>query len=261
MPRPRAAERDPSARAAGSGGRLVLGLQPVREAVRRHGAALRELIIEDRATPRLEALARFATDQGVSRIRRVPRADLERLARGVAHQGAAAFAPPLGLIELERLLEDPGLAAVALDGIEDPQNFGAVVRSAVALGGAAVIWGEHGSAPLTPATFRASAGAVEHARLCRVRSLPQALDALHLAGATIVGLDPSAPTLLSELDLKGPTVLVLGAEGEGLGRSVRRACGALASLGRTQTVDSLNASVALGIALYEISKQRAISNS
>jgi len=240
--------------------RLVLGIQPVREAVRRHGSALREVLIEDRATPKLEALARFATDQGVERLRRVPRSDLDRHARGVAHQGAAAFAPELTLVTLEELAADPHLRAIALDGIQDPQNFGAVVRSAVALGGTAVVWGEHASAPLTPATFRASAGAIEHARLCRVHSLTGALGMLRERGVTVVGLDGSATERLSTIDLTGPSVLVLGGEGEGLGRAVRRACSSVATLGRSAGVDSLNASVAAGIALYELSNQRIKSN-
>jgi len=247
-------------RAEPGSARLVLGIQPVREAVRRHGSALRELLIEDRATPKLEALARFAADQGVERLRRVPRSDLDRHARGVAHQGAAAFAPELTLIALDELAADPHLQAIVLDGIEDPQNFGAVVRSAVALGGAAVLWGEHSSAPLTPATFRASAGAIEHARLCRVHSVTGALGTLRERGVNVVGLDGSAVVRLSEVDLSGPSVLVLGSEGEGLGRAVRRACSSLATLGRTVGVDSLNASVAAGIALYELSKQRTKSN-
>lgn len=247
---------------ADAGGlRLVLGLQPVREAVRRHGAALHEVLIDERGSPKLDALARFATDQGVSAVRRVPRSVLDQHARGVAHQGAAAFAPALALVELDVLARDPALAAIALDGIEDPQNFGAVVRSAVALGGAAVVFGEHAAAPLTPATFRASAGAVEHARLCRVRSLVGALGALVSEGVTVVGLDASAPARLAEVDLRGPSVLVLGGEGEGLGRAVRRACTTLASLGTPTFVDSLNASVAAGIALYELANQRIKSGS
>jgi 23S rRNA (guanosine2251-2'-O)-methyltransferase len=174
----------------------------------------------------------------------------------VAHQGVAAFAPELELIALEALAGDPSLSAIALDAIQDPQNFGAVVRSAVALGGSSVLWGEHASAPLTPATFRASAGAIEHARLCRVTSLTGALETLRDGGTTVVGLDSRAPELLSEVDLTGPSVLVLGGEGEGLGRAVRRACTALASLGKTSGVESLNASVAAGIALYEMANQR-----
>jgi 23S rRNA (guanosine2251-2'-O)-methyltransferase len=237
-------------------GRLVLGLQPVREAVRRHGAKLREVLIEERGSPKLEALGRFATDQAVPRVRRVTRGELDRLARGVSHQGAAALAPELELVPLERLAADPALLALALDSLQDPQNFGAVVRSAVALGGAAVLFGEHASAPLTPATFRASAGAIEHATLCRVRSLTEALAELRSAGVNVVGLDAAATVRLADVDLKGPTLLVLGSEGEGLGRATRKGCGVLATLGEVRSVDSLNASVAAGISLYEALNQR-----
>jgi 23S rRNA (guanosine2251-2'-O)-methyltransferase len=238
----------------------VVGLQPVREAVRRHGPALREVLIEDRPTQALDALARFATDQHASSVKRVSRAELDRLSRGVSHQGAAALAPELELVALETLVDDPALVALALDSLTDPQNFGAVVRSAVAFGGAAIVWGEHASAPLTPATFRASAGAIEHARLCRVRSLVEALGRARERGVTVVGLDPEGPSALSALDLSGPTLLVLGAEGEGLGRATRRACGSLASLGTLSVLQSVNVSVAAGIALYEIRNQRLKSN-
>jgi 23S rRNA (guanosine2251-2'-O)-methyltransferase len=237
-------------------GRLVVGLRPVRKAVRRHGSKLREVLIEDRSTPMLEGLVRFATDQHVGAVRRVSRGELDRLARGVSHQGAAALAPELEILALEALLGDPELVALALDSLTDPQNFGAVVRSAVAFGGAAVVWGEHASAPLTPATFRASAGAVEHARLCRVRSLVEALGILGERGVHVVGLAPDAPRTLASLDLSGPTLLVLGSEGEGLSRATRRACRSLASLGTLSVLESVNVSVAAGIALYEVRNQR-----
>jgi len=242
-----------------AGGRLVVGLRPVREAVRRHGALLHEVLIEDRPTPALEALARFATDQRAATVRRVSRGDLDRLSRGVSHQGAAAFAPELELLPLEALVDDPALVALALDSLTDPQNFGAVVRSAVAFGGAAILWGEHASAPLTPATFRASAGAIEHARLCRVRSLVEALGVASERGVHVVGLDPDGAGPLSALDLSGPSLLVLGSEGEGLGRATRRACRSLASLGTLSMLQSVNVSVAAGIALYEIRNQRSKS--
>jgi 23S rRNA (guanosine2251-2'-O)-methyltransferase len=232
----------------------------VREAVRRHGKALREVLIEDRPTQALDAVARFATDQGVTVVRRVSRGELDRLARGVSHQGAAALAPELELVPLETLLDDPSLVALALDSLTDPQTFGAVVRSAVAFGGAALVWGEHASAPLTPATFRASAGAIEHARLCRVRSLVEALTLAGDRGVHVVGLDPEAPTHLASLDLSGPTVLVLGSEGEGLGRATRRACRSLASLGTLSVLQSVNVSVAAGISLYEIRNNRTKSD-
>jgi 23S rRNA (guanosine2251-2'-O)-methyltransferase len=228
----------------------------VREAIRRHGAALHEVLVENGASPKFAALERFARDNNVPVVRRVDRAELDRQSRGVVHQGTLARAPELALTDLSALLDEPNLLILALDSLQDPQNFGAVVRSAVAFGGATLLWGEHGSAPLTPSTFRASAGAIEHARLCRVPSLVGALNQLRERGVTVVGLDAAAPVRLSSLPLEGPLVLVLGSEGEGLAKATRRACSTLATLGELRHVDSLNASVAAGIALYEVSRQR-----
>jgi 23S rRNA (guanosine2251-2'-O)-methyltransferase len=239
--------------------RLVVGLQPVREAIRAHGSRLGGVLIEVGSSPRLQALARFAEAQAVRTVERVPRAELDRLSAGVVHQGAAAWAPALTLLDPAELLTDAALVALALDGIQDPQNFGALVRSAVAVVGAAVVWGEHSAAPLSPATFRASAGAIEHARLCRVPSLAGMLTTAAIAGAQVVGLDPQAPAALRSIDLTGPTVLVIGAEHEGLKRGVRRACSAFAHLVPPRQIDSLNASVAAAIALYECANQRALS--
>ena len=144
--------------------RLVIGLQPVREAIRVHGVKLESVIVEENGGPQIEAVARFATDRG-AKVVIVRRAELDRTAQGARHQGAIAYAPDLALVELEDLIANlvDCPVIVALDEIEDPQNFGAVIRSAVALGAGAIVWPEHHSAPLSPATFRASAGAVEHA--------------------------------------------------------------------------------------------------
>src|SRR6185503_3678244 len=146
---------------------------------------------------------------------------------------------------------------VALDGVMDPQNFGAVIRSAVALGASAILWPEHSSAPLSPATFRASAGAIEHAVLCRVPSLPEALEALAGRGVAPIALDAHGPVELGALDLTGPTAIVIGAEDKGARRAVRRACRFVARLPMTGPIASLNASVAGAIALYEVARQRA----
>jgi 23S rRNA (guanosine2251-2'-O)-methyltransferase len=123
-----------------------------------------------------------------------------------------------------------------------------------------VLWPEHGSAPLTPTTFRASAGAVEHARLCRVRSLSGALLEAAQRELQVIGLDAQAPHALSELDLTRPTVLVVGAEDSGLSSPVRRACSSLASVVQTRKMDSLNASAAAAVALYETHRQRSASD-
>jgi 23S rRNA (guanosine2251-2'-O)-methyltransferase len=234
----------------------VAGLQPVREAILAHGRAVARVSIEHGENPRLEAVARFASDHGVGEITREPRTLLDALTEGTTHQGVVAWAPELVLLPFAGLLAEPQLLAIALDGISDPQNFGAVVRSAVGIAGAAVVWGEHASAPLSLATFRASAGAVEHARLCRVPSLSSALTEAQAAGVQVVGLDPQAERSLRELPLDGPTVLVLGSEGEGMGKAVRRSLSATARLAQSGRIGSLNASVAAAIALYEASNQR-----
>lgn len=230
--------------------RLVFGLQPVREAIAAHGSRLARVLVEDRDAPQLAALARFARDRGAS-VERVARTELDRLARGGRHQGAACLAPDIALVPLDDLAPRSGAPLVALDELEDPQNFGAIVRSAVALGACGVLFPEHHSAPLTPATFRASAGAVEHARLCRVPSLPTALSALRERGARIVGLDANGAPI-GDVDLAGGVVLVVGAEGKGLRRPVRAACEVVARLPLAGPIASLNASVAAALGLWEV---------
>jgi 23S rRNA (guanosine2251-2'-O)-methyltransferase len=160
------------------------------------------------------------------------------------------------LTPLEDLsLPSPALV-VALDELQDPQNFGAAIRCTVALGAAAVLWPEHGAAPLSPTTFRASAGAIEYATLCRVPALSPALDTLRLRGLAIVGLDMNGPTLIEDVDLARPTALVVGAEGKGLRKQTKRACDVLARLPMAGPLASLNASAALCVALYEALRQR-----
>ena len=231
------------------GPRLVLGLNPVREVIRVHGVEVGEVWVEADPNPRLQALSRFATDHQIH-VRTVARATLERLAGAGKHQGVAAFAPELRFHGPEGIFARPDLLGVALDGIVDPQNFGAVIRSAVGLAGAPILWAENASAPLTPTTFRASAGAVEHATLCRVRSLPGTLELARAQGITVVGLAPDGARALDELDLSGPTLLVIGSEEDGLGRATRRSCTEICKLRSTSIVQSLNASVASALALY-----------
>jgi 23S rRNA (guanosine2251-2'-O)-methyltransferase len=238
--------------------RLVCGLQPVREAIRARGSTLERVVVEyngREVSPQLEALARFAGDHG-ARVERLAGAELDRMARGVRHQGAIAFAPELAILPLDDVPIGTDALLVALDEVQDPQNFGAVIRSAVSMGATAVLWPEHRSAPLSPTTFRASAGAVEHATLCRVASLPAALDALRARGVAAVGLDMGADAAIDRVDLAGPVVLIVGAEGKGLRKTVKRACDTLARLPMSGPIDSLNASAAIAIALYEAVRQR-----
>lgn len=240
--------------------RLVYGLQPVREAIRVHGASLERVVIEQGANPKIEALGRFAEGRGVH-VETAPRGELDRRAGGGRHQGVLAIAPDLKLRSIAELTIDPSSILVVLDGIMDPQNFGAIARSSVALGATAIIWPEHSSAPLSPAMFRASAGAIEHAALCRVSSLPDALRGLADRGVTVIALDAQGPTTLGELTLSGPVAVVIGAEDKGARKAVLRACQHVARLPMAGPIGSLNASVAGALALYEIIRQRQASPS
>jgi 23S rRNA (guanosine2251-2'-O)-methyltransferase len=235
--------------------RLVYGLQPVREAVRVHGEALTRVIIEQGKSPTIQAVGRFAEGRGV-RVETAPRGELDRLTGGGRHQGVVAIAPELTLLDIHDVPIGPASIVVALDGIMDPQNFGAIVRSAVALGASAIVWPEHSSAPLSPATSRASAGAIEHAALCRVSSLPEALRALGDRGVTTVALDAQGQEVLGALDLRGPVAVVIGAEDKGARKTVLRACQHVARLPMAGPIGSLNASVAGALALYEVLRQR-----
>ena len=236
-------------------GRAIFGIQPVREAIRVHGGELERIFVQQSGGPTLEGLIRFAEGRGVT-VELVSRGDLDRRAAGGRHQGAIALAPELRLVSLESLEIGPAALFVALDGVMDPQNFGAVIRSAVALGATAILWPEHSSAPLSPATFRASAGAIEHAALCRVPQLAEALQALAARGVTAVALDAQGTVDLGTLDLRGPVVIVIGAEDKGVRRPVRAACQHTARLPMRGPIGSLNASVAGAIALYEVARQR-----
>ncbi len=237
--------------------RLVTGLQPVREAIRVHGDKLERVLVEKDGGPQIEAVARFAEGRGAT-VAHVARSELDRASKGARHQGTIAYAPELALRSLDELEAalDARSLVVALDELEDPQNFGAVIRSAVALGATGIVWPEHHAAPLSPATFRASAGAVEHAVLCQVGSLPNALERLAASGATVLGLDANAEQALPDAAFEGPVVLVVGAEGKGLRKTVKRACTMLTKLPMRGPLDSLNASVAAGIAIYEVLRRQ-----
>jgi len=240
--------------------RLVLGVQPAREAIAVHGAALRVLVeARPRDAEQLEAVARFARDRGAT-VDRVDRGTLDRLAEGERHQGVIVEAPPLVLLDEDALtLGEEGSVPllIALDELTDPHNFGAIVRTAVALGATGVIFPEDKSAPLSPAMTRASAGAVEHARLCRVQSLHRTLERLTENAVETIALDASGTEPIDALTLTVPVCLVVGAEGKGLRRSTRRACSKVAKLPMRGPIGSLNASVAAAIALYEVVRQRA----
>ncbi|MFW6067412.1 MAG: 23S rRNA (guanosine(2251)-2'-O)-methyltransferase RlmB [Myxococcota bacterium] len=240
--------------------RLLGGTRAVAEALRgRTGRSLAVVYVEQgnpRARQAVEADARGA---GVPLEER-PREELDRLAKGMRHQGVLAVGGEYPYVDLPRILEEavhPPLL-VALDEVSDPQNFGAIVRSAVAFGVDGVLTLKRRAAPVTPAVVRASAGATEHARIARVTNLARTLRALRDdPGLEVVGLDASGDRALESLDAApAGRVLVVGSEGKGLRRLVRESCDVVVRIPLAGPIASLNASVAAAVAMYEAARAR-----
>jgi len=243
--------------------RVVYGVNPVRELLRAGGEGLAELwLAEGAERPRaFSELERLARERG-AKVRTAPRPRLDRLAGGAAHQGVVAVVADYRYRDVEDLLaaareRDEQPLLVVLDGVEDPQNLGAVVRSAHALGAHGVILPRDRAAGVTPAAAKASAGAVEHCPVARVANLSRTLELLKEAGVWSVAAVPDGDRALREVDLAGATALVVGGEGEGVRPLVRRTCDFTARIPMAGRLGSLNASAAAAIALYEAARQRA----
>jgi 23S rRNA (guanosine2251-2'-O)-methyltransferase len=237
---------------------LICGINPVLEALAagtRHFDRL--LIAKGLRSRRLSEAIRRATHLGIP-LRFEMRETLDRMAGGVPHQGIIAVVSEKPVLSLENLLETapaPALLMV-LDGVEDPRNLGAILRTAEAAGAAGVILPERHSAGLSETVARASAGALEHVPVARVGNLVQALEGLKSRGVWVVGLDAAGHERWDAVDLTRPVALVLGGEGRGIRRLVREHCDHLVSIPHFGHVSSLNVSVAAGIALYEAVRQR-----
>ncbi|MEM1054317.1 MAG: 23S rRNA (guanosine(2251)-2'-O)-methyltransferase RlmB [Bacteroidota bacterium] len=252
---------------------VVAGRSPVREILDSDPRRIEKVMLA-RGRGKLEAgiekLRRAARDADVP-VQMVPPQALDRAARGATHQGAVALVAPIAYRDVDALLSEiaPTLDEVkaqaplvlALDGVEDPHNFGAILRSAVAAGTAAVVVTDRGMAPLSAVAVKASAGAALRAPLGRTSDLAATLAAAKERGYWVVGLE-GAPegdaraTTVWDWDWSRATVLVLGREGTGMSRPVREACDALAAIPMRGDVESLNASVAAGIALFIAAKNR-----
>ncbi len=234
---------------------IIYGINPVLEALRaRRAAGLR---VSRRNDPRLREVVRVASAQGIS-IVRVEASELDRAARGGAHQGVVAElsqAPDLTVADLVAGASGRPLLVV-LDGIEDPQNLGAVLRAADAAGADGVVRQARHAAPLGGAAAKASAGAVAYANVATVVNVARALEELKALDVWSVGLASEAPQTLYEVDFTLPTAIVLGAEGAGLRRLVRERCDLLASIPMHGHVDSLNVAGAAAVVLFEAVRQR-----
>lgn len=209
----------------------------------------------------LDDIERLAAARGV-RVRRVDRARLAAEARTEAPQGVLARAEPVVPADLDELLAAPGAFLVGLDGVTDPGNLGAVLRVAGAAGVTGVVVPRHRSALLTPAAVKAAAGAVEHVPVAPVGGIPAVLERAKRAGVWSVGLAGDGRGSVFDLTVADQSVLlVLGAEGRGLGRLTRERCDLLAAIPMPGPVDSLNVATAAAVACFEVVRRRAGSRS
>lgn len=243
-------------------GDLIYGINPVREALRGERRRPLELLAErDNHAPRLEELIREALTGGVP-VQRRQRQDLERLAGHPHHQGVVLRVEAFAYAEPEELLDrwrSSGQRAffVLLDGITDPHNMGAILRSADAAGCHGVFMPRDRSCPVTSIVEKTAAGALAHLPLCQVTNLARTMEELKEEGVWVYGLaGEAAAGDLYSTDFAGDLALVVGSEGSGLRPNIRRHCDGLLAIPMGGGVASLNASVAAGVALFEVVRQR-----
>jgi 23S rRNA (guanosine2251-2'-O)-methyltransferase len=263
-----AADRRPSRSSApktgrpGSGPEWVVGRNAVLEAME-VGIPIRAAYVAESAErdDRLRDIFKIAADRGTALLE-VTRPELDRLTGGAVHQGIALQLPAFEYAHPDDLLaaaldSDREPLIVALDSITDPRNLGAIVRSAAAFGAHGVLIPERRSAGMTAAAWKTSAGAAARIPIARATNLNRSLRTYADAGLTLIGLDGHAVTSISDVaEIAGPVVLVVGSEGAGLSRLVRETCDSLVSIPISESIESLNAGVAAGIALYEMSQRR-----
>lgn len=245
---------------------VLYGRNPVLEALRA-GRRVKRLVLAPELSrdPRIAETVRRAGTQGVE-AEVAPRSRLADFAHTDHHQGVVGYFDARQFPGLEYLLRLAGEAApdwpllvVCLDGVQDPQNLGALGRSCEALGVHALVLTRHRSAPASAAAVSASAGALEHLQLIRVVNLVRALAELAESGVAVVGLDQGGAERCDQVDLRGPLALVVGSEGAGLHQLTRRHCHSLVKVPMGGHVASLNAAVAGSMLLYEVARQRGFN--
>jgi 23S rRNA (guanosine2251-2'-O)-methyltransferase len=239
----------------------LTGIHSVREALEANRPLESMIVARGSHGNRIEGLVRLARQQGIP-VRFEERIQLDRTAGTREHQGVVAFVAASPSASFQDLLKprDPNSAPgllVLLDGVEDPQNLGAVVRTSLAAGAQGVVITERRAAGLTESVARASAGALAHLPVARVTNLSRAMEEMKEAGYWLVGLDERAEQRYTEADFKVPVGIVLGGEGKGLHALTRERCDFLVSIPTTGPVRALNVSVAAGIVLFEAVRQRA----
>ena len=262
-----AAKRAPAARARKDGREVLVGRNPVVEALRA-GVPASALYVQQYVDTddRVREALTIAADTGMPLLE-VTRIELDRMSGGAAHQGLLLTVPAYDYWDPADLLEraaDSGTPAliVALDGVTDPRNLGAIVRSAAAFGADGVVVPERRAAGVTGSAWKASAGTLAHLPVARATNLTRALTAYRKAGCTVVGLAADGDMELTALPREiadAPLVLVIGGEGRGLGRLVSETCDHTVSIPMATSTESLNAAVAAGVALYAVASLRSSS--
>ena len=241
---------------------VLYGVHPVEEALKAGKRKFDHVIVaRERDDLRLEKLVALCRQLGV-RVLQESREQLTLRAQTPAHQGIVAMVKPMGILAIEDLFTAapaiPGAArlVLALDGVEDPQNLGALLRVADGAGVDGIVLTERRSAPLSPVAIKASAGAAEHLRIARVVNLVRALEELKRRNLWIIGLDERGASDYDNFDFTGDCVLVLGREGAGLHELVRRTCDHMLRIPMAGGVNSLNVSAAASVVLFEAYRQR-----
>ncbi|GAA2489052.1 23S rRNA (guanosine(2251)-2'-O)-methyltransferase RlmB [Streptomyces sp. NPDC059506] len=250
-------------RGAKAASEMVVGRNPVAEALRGGVPATALYVLQYiDSDDRVREALQLAADRGIP-LMEAPRPELDRITGGLNHQGLVLQVPPYEYAHPDDLLEaaadegeDPLI--VALDGVTDPRNLGAVVRSAAAFGGHGVVVPERRAAGMTAGAWKTSAGTAARIPVARATNLTRTLESYRKAGATVVGLAADGGVDLTELDvLDGPVVIVVGSEGKGLSRLVGETCDLTVRIPMPGGAESLNAGVAAGIVLYEAARRRA----
>jgi len=234
----------------------IYGINPVYEALRSSIKATKLLIARGRRRKELDGILEIAVRRGLEPIE-VDRSRLDQLVQSAPHQGVILRIGPFPYRELEDVLKGEGDPLVlVLDGVEDPRNLGAIIRTAEACGVWGVLIPKRRAAEVTATVAKASAGAVFHVPVAKVTNVREALRRIKTAGLWVVGAEADAPRSVFEEDLTGPLAVVIGGEGRGIRPVVRRECDFLVSIPMRGMVNSLNASVAAAVILYEVIRQR-----
>ncbi|MGH9612774.1 MAG: 23S rRNA (guanosine(2251)-2'-O)-methyltransferase RlmB [Bryobacteraceae bacterium] len=239
----------------GPGSSVVAGVHPVREALRAGHALDRVLIARGSGGPRMQEIIDLCRTASIP-VRFEARESLDRASNGAAHQGVIAYGAAHEYRDLASVVDGAELLVI-LDGVEDPHNLGAILRTAHAAGANAVLVPERRAVGLTETVARAAAGALEYVPVVRIGNVSKTIEELKKKGFWIYGLDERGERLYSETDFARPTVVVLGGEGRGLHQHVREHCDALLRIPMAGPISSLNVSVAAGIVLFEWRRRAA----